>query len=193
MKEGLVGIKLHQGSYTNFSGLEKKTPDGRLVNSAGARNFCAFLSEDQANEFLAKGYNVRYTKITEEMRESGESPWPYVTIKINDKGKYPIDIWLIPGRKNDSGEVVPRTKEHWVKIETEQQFAKMDGFQFDHADLTVSTYNYISPRTGEPGVSMYLQEGYFIYVPDRISALYDNVPLTDADIDAEPNIKLIIF
>lgn len=84
--------------FKNFAGVKAK------FNAEGARNFCVILTDDEADEMLKMGLNVKYLPA----REEDDTPTPYLKIKVNWDGKPPSVVQITSGGrtrldKNTSG------------------------------------------------------------------------------------------
>lgn len=80
--------------WTNFRGL------GSKYNTPGHRNFCLALPKDAAADMAADGWNVKYTKPSNEEFE----PEPYVSVNISWEYKKPFVTFTTNGRANEVGE-----------------------------------------------------------------------------------------
>src|SRR4051812_12552360 len=91
--------------FRNFAGREG------MYNSEGDRNFAVLLPPDVAEQLTREGWNVKLLKA----REEGEEDQPYISVKVNFKGRPPT-IKMITDRATtvldeDSVEVLD-----WVDI-----------------------------------------------------------------------------
>lgn len=116
--------------FRNFSGAPSK------YNRAGDRNFAVLIpSEEQANELIERGWNVRIKP----PREDGEEPFRYLPVKVkfNDHGPA---VYLCTGTRK-------------VKLD-EDGIDILDGIDIMSVDLDIRPYNWTVD--GESGRSAYL-------------------------------------
>lgn len=137
--------------YRNFAGREKKAPSGKIVNSAGSRNFCIDLAPDIAQQMLADGWNV-ICKTSEEFEE----PLYYIMVKVRFD-KYPPKVMVVTG-----GQTI--------------QYNEAMLESLDYADLA-DVKALITPSAyyrddGSMGITAYLKIGYFIFEEDPWAAQY---------------------
>lgn len=75
----------------NFKGEEQRDrTTGRVVNSAGRRNFLLFLSDEVAEELRSYGCEIKYTH----PRDDNDIPRPYISINVSYNLK-PVEVHLI--------------------------------------------------------------------------------------------------
>lgn len=137
----------------NFSGLER-THNGRIVNSAGNRNFCVELPEDgitlvdgvgtpvTPEELVNMGWNKIRARVDE--NEDISCYWMAVTVRFNNR---PPIVWSVTGNKR-------------VQIR-ERDIDLFDGRNFSLINLTIHPSVRMNLDTGEPDVTAYLAEGFF--------------------------------
>jgi len=77
----LTGITNEQIRSRNFAGAEKRSKinPAQVVNSAGRRNFCIELTPEVAQELIAYGCDVKYTR----PRDANDEPKPFVQINLS--------------------------------------------------------------------------------------------------------------
>ncbi len=94
MDDGTILIENAQTMYRNFAG---RAGD---YNSEGDKNFCVKLPPALADQLIADGWNVKYTKV----REEGDEPEPYVHVKVEyGKGRPPRCVMITSKGRTDLG------------------------------------------------------------------------------------------
>lgn len=137
----------------NFAGLER-THNGRIVNSAGNRNFCIELPDDGIRLADGKGtpvtpeelINMGWTNIRARVDEDQNISCYWMVVKVNF-GNRPAVVWSVTGNKR-------------VKVD-ESTIDLFDGRNFNRIDLTVHPSVRQDWDTGETAISAYLAEGFF--------------------------------
>jgi len=128
--------------YLNFEGREG------IYNAKGQRSFCVDLDEDVAQQMLADGWNVRYTKA----QEDGEEGIPYVNVAVGYKIRPPRIVLM-----TDRARTV--LDEDAVEI--------LDGVNIKTVDLIARGREY------EPGkLKAYLQSMYITIDEDYLEKKY---------------------
>ena len=143
----LVAVENTRVLFRNFKG-EKGT-----FNAEGDRNFCAILTEEQYEELLNEGWNVKRTKPRDD-EEFGE---PYIKVIVK-YGAYPPKIVLVSGRN--------RT------VLDESSVEILDWSDITNVDLTFTPYNWTNAR-GETGISAYAKTVWVTIEEDPFAGKYD--------------------
>lgn len=132
--------------FPNFTG--EKTQ----FNAAGSRNFCVELSEDQARQLEADGWNVKMRK----PREEGDDPTYYMKVNIKYGGFKPPHVYVIAnGQKTELDE---------------DTIGMLQYADIRSVDLSIRPYNY--DVSGKQGVSAYLQSMYVVIEVDKFASKY---------------------
>lgn len=166
--------------FRNFSG------NPGQYNAAGQRNFCVLLPDDVAAAMAEDGWNIKHLK----PRDEGDSPQPYIKVKVNFNGPRPPKIYMI----NSKGRL--QLTEDMVDI--------LDWADFAKVDLILSPYKY--DVNGNQGVTAYLQTIFVTIKEDELELRYAEVPdalpvesaqnvlpwqeSTDADIEAIKQLEI---
>lgn len=140
--------------YRNFSGLEKRSPTGKVVNEEGSRNFCVIIDDTNTAEALKEdGWNVKIRM----PKEDGDSPIYYLPIKVRFD-RVPPKIWLVT---TSNGHISNKT------LMDETSVGMLDNVDLTNVDLEINPYHR------EGGITAYLKEGYFTIAESRFSSKYD--------------------
>lgn len=134
--------------YRNFSGKESQ------FNREGDRNFAVLLDEKTANDMLADGWNVKYTKPRDDDEED-TPPQAFLPVAVGFKGRPPRIVQITSrGRTNLDEQSVEMLD--WVDIIT--------------VDLIVRPYEW--SVNGKSGVKAYLQSIYVTIDEDPLERKY---------------------
>lgn len=141
--------------FRNFSGEEKKN-NGKVVNSAGRRNFCLALnvSEDILEELYEAGLDIVEFQ-SQNVEEYGDKPLRFVRIQISEGGKAPSEVYLV----NDT-----LKKKQML---TGNKISLLDGARFTNVTLIFRTWHKEDGK-----VSLYLNNGYFSIQMNPVEAMY---------------------
>lgn len=132
--------------WKNFSGAP--TPINR---AGGVRGFNLVLSEDEYNEMLRDGWNVK----RREPREEGDDPLFHLPVKVSYAGRPPMVVLITStGRTH--------LDEETIGILDQQIAAKVD--------LIIRPYHW--DVNGTTGVSAYLQTMYYTMEEDDLQRKY---------------------
>lgn len=145
--DNLLKVENAEIGFRNFSGRPTE------YNAAGNRNFCVFFPVEQARQLEMDGWNIKYTRPSEEFEQKG-----YLQVKVM-MGKYPPEVFLV-------------TRGRPSRIGDETQLDMFDQFQFAAVDLILRPYNW--EKGNKSGVSCYLKEGYFVLQESDLAAKYAN-------------------
>lgn len=136
--------------FRNFSGKEGQ------FNRQGDRNFAVLLSDGDAAQLSADGWNVKELK----PREEGDDPQPYLTVKVNFNGPRPPQVVMVTSRGRTT------LGEDDVDI--------LDWADIQKTDLIISPYNY--DVNGKTGVTAYLHKIFVTIEEDELDLKYADVP-----------------
>lgn len=145
--------------WKNFSGAP--TPVNR---AGGARGFNLVLSEDEYEEMLRDGWNVK----RREPREEGDDPLYHIPVKVSYAGRPPMVVLVTStGRTHLDEETIGLL---------DQQIAA-------NVDLIIRPYHW--EVNGKTGISAYLQTMYFTMEEDDLQRKYGlveaSLPETEND------------
>lgn len=138
----------------NFSGLERQH-NGRIVNSAGKRNFCVDIPEDgvmvsdgsnkwlSVEELIEMGWPI---KIHNSYGDQDEPPSYYLPVQVNFANR-PPQVNLVAGDK--------------CYPIGEKDIDTFDGRTFSKINITVHPSVRQDWDTGETKITAYLAEGWF--------------------------------
>lgn len=149
----LKNVEIRSGSWKNFSG--EKTD----FNDAGKRNFCAFLSQAQADELISYGVNVKVRP----PREDGDEPLYYVKVNVNLNSKWPPKIYICT--KGSDGNV----NENQLSSD---DVGSLDSLDIQSANLILNLNETDNPRYGHT-VTAYLNAGAFMISDSDSNDLFD--------------------
>lgn len=135
--------------FRNFSGQAGK------FNAEGNRNFCVFLTPEQAGSLEQDGWNVRYLKPLEE----GDTPQAYLSVSVRF-GNRPPSVFLIRNGKKT------KLEEHSVSI--------LDWADIEKADVNIRPYDW--EVNGKTGRKAYLSSLYATLVADELEERYEDFP-----------------
>ena len=130
--------------FRNFEGRQQK------FNPLGKRNFCLVLNENDVEDFIREGWNVKETK----PREEGDPIKHYVKINVNMESKNPPKIYMIAGR-------------HKTEL-TADTVKELDYASIKQLDIVVSPWKWHTDDGGE-GISGYLQPLYAEIIQDSFA------------------------
>lgn len=136
-------------TFKNFSGSEGQ------YNRKGDRNFAVLLDEDTASAMEADGWNVKILK----PRDEEEAPQPYITVKVNFKGRPPKIVMITSRGKTTLGEDM-------VNI--------LDWADIRKTDLTLNPYDW--DINGKTGITAYLKSMFVHIYEDELDLKYADVP-----------------
>ncbi len=149
----LKNVEVRSGSWKNFSGAKTD------FNDAGKRNFCAFLTQSQADELISYGVNVKVRP----PREEGDDPVFYVKVNVNLNSKWPPKIYIctkdVDGTINEN-QLAP------------EDVGSLDGLDIRSANLILNLNETDNPRFGRT-VTAYLNAGAFMVSDSDSSDLFD--------------------
>lgn len=128
--------------FHNFSGVERKNNQGKIVNREGQRNFSIIIEDDaQAEQMMAEGFDIKKTFFNDDEFEYR------LQVHIRYDKFPPEQILYI---SNSTG----KTKEL-----TEETIDCLDRCDITECDLTVNPYHYTV--NDKSGIKAYLRAGFF--------------------------------
>lgn len=122
--------------FKNFSGSEGK------YNREGDRSFAIFLSQQQADEMAAEGWNVKYPKPSDNPEEDEREA--YIQVAVSYKARAP-KIVMIAGESKT--------------LMSEGNVGVLDDSRVTISDIVLTPFNW--DVQGNQGIKAYLREGYF--------------------------------
>ena len=135
--------------FRNFTGKET------AMNREGDRNFCVLLSDEQAKNLLADGWNVKYLN----PRDEDDTPQAFLQVRVMF-GKYPPRIVMIAS----TGKT----------ILDESSVSTLDWVEIRKADLTIRPYTW--EVQGKTGIKAYLKSLYVTIEEDLLELKYLSAP-----------------
>lgn len=135
--------------FLNFSGKEGQ------FNPAGRRNFCVEIPDDLASDLERSGWNVKYSKVSDEDRADGISPSPYLQVTVNYGNKPPKIVVISEGEKS---------------MLDESTVDMLDWADIQSVDLEISPYSW--EIGNKHGVKAYLKSMYVTLEEDPFEAKY---------------------
>lgn len=139
---------------SNFEGVEEQ------YNRAGDRYFNIQLTEEQAMELTANGWNVK----TWQPKEEGDDPVFYLKIAVSYKIRPPRCV-LITSRGRTPLD--------------EETVEMLDWQEYEFVDVIVNPSRYTV--NGRSGVKAYLQTGFFKAYEDDLERKYAHLPEVGLD------------
>lgn len=142
--------------FRNFSGLEKRNEKtGKIVNSAGRRNFCLALNfPTEVLDELA-GLGIDIVEFNSQNEEYGDEPLRFIRIQISEGGRAPSALYLMNEEK--------KTK----KLLKGSEVNLLDGSRFSKVELSFRTWHKEDGK-----VSLYLNSAYFWLEMSSIEARF---------------------
>lgn len=141
--------------FRNFAGR------AGMYNAEGDRNFAVVLDDDMAHELGAAGWNVKLLK----PREEGDSPQPYLSVKVKMDGYRPPLIKMITSKGSTQLD--------------EESVDMLDWVDIAQVDLVVRPYEW--NKAGKSGISAYLQSLFVTIIEDPLQMKYDNMDIATVD------------
>lgn len=135
--------------FRNFEGRQQK------FNPIGKRNFCLVLNEEDVDDFIREGWNVKETK----PREEGDPVKHYVKINVNMDSKNPPRIYMIAGR-------------HKTEL-TADTVKELDYAEIKQIDAVINPYPWKNDDGSFGGISGYLQTLYVEIMQDKFADKYN--------------------
>ncbi len=132
----------------NFSGRA-----GRY-NKEGERSFTIILDEEQGENMIADGWNVK----KKDGREPGDPPRYYLGVSVSfSNPRYQPTLVMV----TSSNKVVLN----------EETCGRLDGGQFEKIDISLNGRVW-EAADGKTGIKAYLKSGYFTIVEDKLAEEY---------------------
>ena len=152
--EGTLLFEDAQIRFKNFAGREG------MYNAEGDRNFCLFLSPQQAEAMSRDGWNIKMLK----SREEGEEPSPYIQVSLKYRGRSgpvkPPNVVMITSRGRTSL--------------SEDECEVLDYVDIRKVDLIIRPYTWAV--SGKSGVKAYLKSIYVTIEEDVLEQRYNELP-----------------
>lgn len=145
MPRNLLKIENAKIFWTNFAGKEREN------NPAGKRNFCVEISEDIAENLKADGWNVKYTKDSEEYG----GPKPYIQVEVK-YGDYPPKIYKVTSRNKT--------------LLDEDVVKDLDTDEITNVDLYISPYHWTVGS--KSGIKAYVDKMWVTIEEDDLTKKY---------------------
>ena len=152
------------GSFRNFAGIERKDPHtGRVVNSAGRRNFNLMIPDKYLDIFKENGANIKEFGGNP---DEGEPPIHFCKINVNTStSSKPPKIFIV--KKNKSLEELPV-----------DSYGQIDGMYIENCDMVLNFYHKYDPA------SIYLNG---MYITQKLDALSEKYAAMMEALGADPN------
>lgn len=143
--------KIMGGKFKNFSG------KGTDYNKEGSRFFSIVIPSDKVDDLVSKGWTIKSLA----PREEGDEPIYFmkVNIRFTEDGGF-ADPKIYKGTSADNM--------HKVTVDT---VSDLDRDELEHVDIVIRPYHW-SRKSGEEGISAYLEEMYALIKGSRFSAKY---------------------
>lgn len=135
--------------FKNFSGKKGE------FNPEGARNFCVFLNDEDAEKLKEDGWNVKYLK----PREEGDTEQAYLQVKVKFENRPP--------------NIVIKSSRGKSRID-ESEVSMLDWAEIKYIDLNISPYVY--DFRGKKGISAYLKSMFVTIEEDPLEIKYYDTP-----------------
>lgn len=147
----LEDARLMGGKFKNFAGRAND------YNREGNRYINVVIPADKVDELVEKGWAIKELP----PREEGDSPVYFmkVSIRYQDDGGF-SDPKIYKG--------IDRDNMHKVTVAT---VADLDRDEIEYVDMVIRPYHW-KRKSGEEGVSAYLEEMYVIIKGSRFKAKY---------------------
>lgn len=135
--------------FRNFAGKEGQ------YNREGDRNFALALNQEDADQMLADGWNVKYLRA----RDEGEPPQAILSISVSYKNRPPRVVVITSRGRNN----VP---EELVEV--------LDWAEIANVDLIINPYSWAV--SGKTGIKAYLKTIFITIAEDELERKYADVP-----------------
>ena len=142
-----VELRDAQITFRNFAGRKKQ------FNEEGRRNFCVILDNETGANMEADGWRVKYLK----PKDEGDTPRPYVQVKVNYTGYKPPAVFMIAGDR--------------MKELTEETVEILDRVDIAYCDMVLNP-SYTEAPDGTGGYTAYLNELYAHLAVSRLAQEY---------------------
>lgn len=136
--------------FRNLSG------EAGRYNPKGNRNFCVLLGEDNAQDMISDGWNVKYLKA----RDEGDPDQPYIQVSVNYNSNTPPRIVMI----TSGGKT----------LLNEETVGILDWAEILNVDLILNAYHW--NVNGQSGVKGYVKSMFVTIAEDELEAKYRDVP-----------------
>lgn len=123
-------------------------------NKEGERSFTIILDEEQGENMIADGWNVK----KKDGREPGDPPRYYLGVSVSfSNPRYQPTLVMV----TSSNKVVLN----------EETCGRLDGGQFEKIDISLNGRVW-EAADGKTGIKAYLKSGYFTIVEDKLAEEY---------------------
>lgn len=147
-ERGNVTIEDAELRFRNFAG------KGGQFNREGDRNFATLIPHKVAETMARDGWPIKYLQ----PREEGDTPQPFIKVKLNFAGPRPPQVIMITSRGRTD------LSESEVNI--------LDWADIRHADMIISPYDW---AVGDKvGVSAYLHKLFVTIEEDELDLKYQD-------------------
>lgn len=137
--------------WTNFAG------EARQFNAAGQQNFCIILNQQEADQLVDLGYNVKMTK--ERKADSGEILGGQLYIQVDLEWKFKPSRIIMIGQTTRK------------ETQLDQEAAGiLDDMEIVMSDVIIRPYDW--DVNGKQGTSAKLKTGYFTVYEDFLELKY---------------------
>lgn len=151
----------------NFGGNERRTKDGRIINTFGQRNFVVKFDEEQGRALEEQGWDLFWFN-----RESEEDPLQAgLTVPVN------LSTTTRDGRDRNPDTVIVVTDVNKVR-QDEKTIGNLDGVTIVSADIRLTPRQKIK-KDGTIKIAAYLNKMYVKIANDKFDAQYENLPWSD--------------
>lgn len=145
MPRNLLKIENAKIFWTNFAGKEKDN------NPEGKRNFCVEIPVDIADQLIADGWNVKYTRESEKYGE----PKPYIQVEVK-YGDYPPKIYKVTSKNKT--------------LLDEDVIGDLDKDEIVGVDLYISPYHW--KVSNKSGIKAYVDKMWVTVEEDDLTKKY---------------------
>ena len=144
--------------YRNFAGKQGK------YNKEGQRNFCAVITEEEAVDFAAIGFNIKRTKPRGDDLEGA----PYIKVNVNFNSNPPPRVVVVSQRGKQDLTVDSVNVLDWAEIQS--------------TDMTINPYFH---PDNDGRCTAYLSRLYVQVIEDELEVKYAEIDSLN-DLEPEP-------
>lgn len=153
---GSVTVEGARIIFRNFAGKEGQ------YNREGDRNFALVLPDEEAEQMLDDGWNVKYLRA----RDEDETPTPYVQVSVSYKGRPPRVVMITKTHGQTRRVTLP-----------EDLIELLDFADLSSVDVILNPYQW--SVNGNTGVKAYLKTIFATVQLDALEEKYADVPEVD--------------
>lgn len=151
----------------NFGGNERRSPDGRVWNTYGQRNFVVKFDEEQGKALEEQGWDIFWFK-----RESEEDPLEAgLQVPVN------LSTTTMRGEPRNPDPVIVVTDTQKVR-QDERTIGNLDSVTIVSADIRLTPRQKIK-KDGTVKIACYLSKMYVRIAEDKFDAQYADLPWAD--------------